>query len=200
MTTAQKSIPTKSHRKPISGPAMLVLAIVLAGIWFGGQSLNTTKTVTVSGGSPSDAAATTSPVTTSESTPDASAPAVQAPTESSKESPQTVEGAKLPDGYPKSIPTPTNGELTGGFGSSTGEQQSFVVTYSVPGSTDDVNKSYQQSLKAAGYTIDDLSALPGGESGGFFGASKDSVTLTVSLADDKEKTGSVVLSLNAVVN
>lgn len=194
---------TRLKRRPISGPALVVLGLTLAGIWFGSQSLATTKTVTVDNAnqpsteptepSPTpDPTASAAPTTTDQPVPSSSLPAAT--------SESATASSSLPAGFPSAIPAPANGTLTGSFGSESDGKHSYVVSYSVPAKAGDVAASYRRQLEQAGFTIDELPGLDfGGEGGAFYGAKKETISLTASVAPDNQQPGSTVVTVNATV-
>lgn len=192
---------SRTRRKPISGPALVVLGLVLAGIWFGSQSLGSTKTVTVdnAGSQPvAESAATGSPKNQSAE----SSPSPSAERSSAAEpvtATQATTSGSLPAGFGSAIPAPANGTVTGSFaGAESDGKKSSVVTYSVPGRAGDVASGYRSTLEKAGFTVDELPGFDfGGEGGAFYGAQKAKLSLTVSISVDQQKTSSAVVTINA---
>ncbi len=186
--------PGRPHRRPISGPALIVLALVLAGIWFGSRALSQTATVSVDtevgrqnsevGSTP--AATTVQPSTTPAPTPSSSSPAASEPVKATTTQPG------LPDGYPTDIPAPTGGTLIKATAVGKPGDRSFVASYQLAGAPSVVSEAYQRQLEAAGFSVH---AVLGSRDSAFFGAEKGSRSLSVSVGADQEQSGSSNLTI-----
>lgn len=184
--------PARVRRRPISGPALLVLAIVLAGIWFGSRALSQTATVSVdtdSRGQQSDVGSTQlstaheTPGSNVETQPSATPPSSdQQRSEPSAPSSDTrPPSSGLPAGYPTDIPAPSGGTLTKATAAGQAGDRSFVASYRLTGAPSAVSEIYQQQLKAAGFSVH---AVLGSSNSAFFGAEKESRSISVSVGAD----------------
>lgn len=198
MTAATVSQPVRRRRKPISGPALVVLGLVLAGIWFGSRSLSESGSFSVEGGAskiarepaPSPEPAVLEPPASSALTSDQLAVAP-----STADAPSATQ---LPDGYPVSIPEPSDSTLTAATGATANGQASYVASYSVRGASAAVSQRYRDQLTTAGFTVDDQAAFAGPSGETLIGATKGTVALTASFSADSQ-TDVTILTINAVV-
>lgn len=198
MIAATVSQPVRRRRKPISGPALVVLGLVLAGIWFGSRSLSESGSFSVEGGesklasepAPSPEPAVLEPPASSALASDQLA--VVPPTAGA---PSTTQ---LPDGYPASIPEPSDSTLTAATGAMANGQASYVASYSVRGESSAVSQRYRDQLTTAGFTVDDQAAFAGPSGETLIGATKRTVALTASFSADSQ-TDVTILTINAVV-
>jgi hypothetical protein len=199
LSMAIVKLPTSRRRKPVSGPALVVLGLVLAGIWFGSRSLSQSGSFSVDGGAPT--VASQSAPSPEPSIPEQPASAASATDQvaSPASTPSEPSALHLPDGYPSALPTPSDSTLTAVTGAKGDRQASYVVSYSVLGPPAVVSQRYRDQLTTAGFTVDDQAAFagPGGET--LLGATRDTIALTVTLSANPASVDSTVLTINAVV-
>lgn len=189
---------TKPRKRPISGPALVVLALVLAGIWYGGRSLSQTSTVAVDTAPSTVVAPATAPksLAPAPTTPPTSPAPTAAPSTPALVA-ATPPDSGLPAGYPSSIPTPKNSTLTKATVTGKGTDQTFVASYQLSGQPAAVSQAYQDQLTNAGFAVH---AVLGSADSTFFGAEKNSLSLSVSVGADQSTSGKSNLTITTSGN
>ena len=183
---------SRTRKRPISGPAFVILGLVLAGIWYGSRVLGQTATVSVDTVTKPATPAVETSTPPVQSADQAAKPSQTSPPQATAPAPTAAPATGLPAGYPSAIPAPTGGTLTKATVAGKSGDQTFVASYHLVGSPSAVSTAYQQQLTTAGLTVH---AVLGSADSAFFGAEKDSLSISVSVGADASANGTSNLTI-----
>lgn len=184
---------SRSRRRAVSGPALVVLTLTLAAIWFGSQTLNQTATESFDV-KPSPQSTDQPAVLQDSAQPTAltSLSATPASGSSSSTAAPSSNSLGLPAGFPSSIPLPNNATLIKATVAGDEGDKNYIAAYQITSKPAEVSASYQQQLKEAGFEVH---AVLGSADSGFFGAQKDALSITVSVGTDQQAPDKTNLTL-----
>ena len=185
---------TTKSRRAISGPALVVLALTLAAIWYGSRALSQTATESFDF-KPTAKTADVQPVPDQPAVlPTASNPPAKTadPSIPAPAAPASTGQSGLPAGYPPAIPTPSNATLIKATVAGKEGDKNYIAAYQITAKPADAITNYQQQLKEAGFNVH--ATLSSADSG-FFGAQKDALSMTVSVGVDQQATDKTNLTI-----